>query len=148
MHVRNGDLTLNVEDDGDRDRPPLLLLHGITSSVRTWDWWVPELVERFRVLRLDFRGHGRSDRAPGAYDPAGYVSDAVAVLAEVGQPAIVLGHSLGGATAAALAQQRPDLLVAAAMEDPPLGGRDPDEARPLEGNALLAGFRLMRESIP
>ena len=37
--------------------PVLLLLHGITSFGGTWEWIVPQLVERFRVLRLDFRGH-------------------------------------------------------------------------------------------
>ena len=43
---------------------------------------MPQLAERFRVLRLDFRGHGDSDRAPGEYSPAGYVSDAVAERAQ------------------------------------------------------------------
>jgi pimeloyl-ACP methyl ester carboxylesterase len=148
MHVRNGTLGLHVVEDGDVSAPPVLLLHGITSSHRTWDWLVPELADRFRVLRLDFRGHGGSDRAPDAYTPDGYVSDAVAVLEQVAGPAAVIGHSLGGATTAALTQQRPELLVGALMEDPPLGTTSPGEAISLEGNALLDGFRLMRASIP
>jgi pimeloyl-ACP methyl ester carboxylesterase len=110
---------------------------------------VPELAERFRVLRLDFRGHGRSDRAPGAYDVAGYVGDAVAALQQAaGQPCVVMGHSLGGATTAALTQQVPELLTGAIMEDPPLGPTGPSEVMSLEGNALLDGFRMMRQSIP
>ena len=148
MQVRNGTLGLHVVEDGDASAPPVLLLHGITSSHRTWDWLVPELADRFRVLRLDFRGHGRSDRAPDAYTPDGYVSDAVAVLEQVAGPAVVIGHSLGGATTAALTQQRPELLVGALMEDPPLGATSPRETISLEGNALLDGFRLIRESIP
>jgi pimeloyl-ACP methyl ester carboxylesterase len=148
MQVRNGTLGLHVVEDGDVSAPPVLLLHGITSSHRTWDWLVPELADRFRVLRLDFRGHGGSDRAPDAYTPDGYVSDAVAVLEQVAGPAAVIGHSLGGATTAALTQQRPELLVGALMEDPPLGTTSPGEAISLEGNALLDGFRLMRASIP
>ena len=147
MQVSNGNVTVHVDDDGPPGAPPILLLHGITSSSRTWDWLVPELSPRFRVLRLDFRGHGRSDRAPGEYSPAGYVGDAVAVLEQAG-PCMVLGHSLGGVTAAALTQQRPDLLVGAILEDPPLGTSAPGEPASLEGNALLAVFRLMRESIP
>lgn len=147
MRIRNGPIELHVADDGDPAAPPVLLLHGITSYSRTWDWLVPTLVDRFRVLRLDFRGHGDSDRAPGDYDTAGYVSDAVAVCEQVAaQPCIVIGHSLGGATAAALAQRRPDLVRAAIMEDPPLG--QPRTSRDRPGQALLDGFRLLRTSIP
>ncbi|MEO5723181.1 MAG: alpha/beta fold hydrolase, partial [Ilumatobacteraceae bacterium] len=78
MQITNGKLTLHVAEDGDPSAPPILLLHGITSFGGTWDWIVPELAERFRVLRLDFRGHGASDRAPGEYSSSGYISDAVA----------------------------------------------------------------------
>lgn len=144
MEISNGDLTLHVAVDGDEAAPPVVLLHGITSSVRTWDWLVPDLVDRYRVIRLDFRGHGGSGRAPGGYDYAGYVSDAAAVCEQVaGGPCVVVGHSLGGGTAAALAQQRADLVRAVVLEDPPLG-----PARDLEGNTLMDGFRLMRGSIP
>lgn len=148
MKIRNGSIELNVTEDGSPSAPPILLLHGITSSGGTWNWLVPELAERFRVLRLDFRGHGDSDRAADQYSSSGYISDAVAALEQVaGQPAIVMGHSLGGVTAAALAQQHPELLRAAIMEDPPLG-LGAGENRVLEGNALLNVFTLMRESIP
>ena len=103
MHLTNGPLRLHVAEDGDPSSPPILLLHGITSFGGTWDWLAPTLAERFHVLRLDFRGHGESDRAPGAYTSSGYVSDAVAALQHAaGRPCPVIGHSLGGATAAAL----------------------------------------------
>lgn len=144
MQIRNGDLPLHVELDGEEGARPVLLLHGITASVRTWDWLVPHLADRYRLVRLDFRGHGRSGRTPGAYQPEGYVSDAAAVCRELaGDPCIVIGHSLGGMTAAALAQRHPDLVRAMVLEDPPLGA-----VRRLEGNTLMDGFRLMRESIP
>ncbi|MGB0115070.1 MAG: alpha/beta hydrolase [Ilumatobacteraceae bacterium] len=152
MMIRNGSVELNVVEDGDPSAPPILLLHGITSFGGTWDWFVPELAERFRVLRLDFRGHGESDRAEGEYSSSGYVSDAVAAIEQVaGKPVVVMGHSLGGVTAAALTQRRPDLLRGAILEDPPLGlapTADSESTTPLEGNALLAGFTLMRQSIP
>ena len=160
MKISNESIELHVAEDGDPMAPPMLLLHGITSFGGTWEWIVPLLAERFRVLRLDFRGHGGSDRASGKYTPAGYVSDAVAAIEQAaGRPCVVMGHSLGGATAAVLAQQHPDLVVAAVMEDPPLGfagnpgpGDEADEAaagEPVpEGNSLLASFRLIRESAP
>ena len=78
MQIHHDGVTLNLAEDGDPGAPPLLLLHGITSFGGTWEWIVPELAERFRVLRLDFRGHGASDRTPGEYGSPGYVSDAIA----------------------------------------------------------------------
>jgi esterase len=147
MRIRNGSIELHVAEDGDPAAPPVLLLHGITSFGGTWEWFVPTLAERFRVLRLDFRGHGASDRAPGEYSPDGYVSDAVAAIEQAaGQPCVVIGHSLGGATTAALTQRHDELVVAAVMEDPPLGlaGDSPERV----DHALLDGFRLMRQSIP
>ena len=148
MKILNGSIELNVTEDGLPSAPPILLLHGITSYSGTWDWLVPDLAEHFRVLSLDFRGHGKSDRAAEQYLSSGYISDAVTVLEQVaGQPAIVMGHSLGGATTAALAQRHPELLKAAIMEDPALGlGGSGKPA--LEGNSLLTSFKLMRESVP
>ena len=140
---------LHVAADGDPSAPPVLLLHGIIGSRATWAWLLPELTERFRVLRLDFRGHGQSDRAAGTYTAAGYVADAVAALEQAaGRPCVVVGHSLGGATAAAIAQRRPDLLTGVVLEDPPLGSITVAETVSLEGNALLDGFRFLREAIP
>jgi pimeloyl-ACP methyl ester carboxylesterase len=157
VQIHNGSIGLHVAEDGDPSAPPILLLHGITSFGGTWEWIVPTLAERFRVLRLDFRGHGASDRAPEHYGPSGYLSDAVAAIEQVaGRPCMVMGHSLGGATAAALAQQHADLVVAAVMEDPPLGlaGRPSadatgaDGAGALQDNSLLESFRVIRESAP
>ena len=147
MQVENGDVILHVEigrrsvgvaaaaDARDHRQP------------RTWDWFVPSLADRFRVLTLDFRGHGKSGRAPGDYQPQAYVTDAIAVLEELADgPAIVIGHSLGGMTGAALMQQRPDLVKAAVLEDPPLGDMETGSA--LHGNPLLDAFRLMRATVP
>jgi pimeloyl-ACP methyl ester carboxylesterase len=150
MELHTEELTLHYEDDGDPDAPPILLLHGITQSTATWGWIVPHLAGDHRVVRLDFRGHGGSGRTPGAYVFAGYVADATAICERVlGLPTVVLGHSLGGGTAAGLAQTRPDLVRGVVLEDPAImasavrGGTDE-----LEGNSLLDGFRLMRDSIP
>jgi esterase len=145
MDIMNGEVRLHVEADGDPTAPPLLLLHGITQSGATWEWLLPDLAPGYRVLRLDFRGHGQSDRAPGTYNFPSYVSDAVAVCEQVaGAPVAVIGHSLGGGTGAALGQQRPDLARALVLEDPAIMER-PDD---IEENSLMDGFRLMRESVP
>ena len=150
MELRTDELTLHYEDDGNPDGPPILILHGITQSTATWGWLVPHLAADHRVVRLDFRGHGRSGRTPGQYVFRGYVADATAICEQVlGQPAVLVGHSLGGGTAAGLAQTRPDLVRGVVLEDPAIMVPPrPEEVSALEGNTLLDGFRLMRESIP
>ncbi len=153
MRVQNGGVGLNVLVDGDDDAPPLLLLHGILGCAETWNWMVPRVVDRFRVLRLDFRGHGDSDRAPGRYAFPAYVTDAVAVCERLaGGPVVVVGHSLGGAVAAGLAQTRPDLVRGAVLEDAAFADpveMDPARTEPADDeNSLLDAFRLMRTTIP
>lgn len=153
VRITNGPIELNLAIDGPDDAPPVLLLHGITMSTATWDFLVPELRGQ-RVFRLDFRGHGDSDRADGTYTFGSYVTDAVAAIEQgVGQPCVVVGHSLGGVTAAGLAQQRPDLVKALVLEDPAIfpPPADPGAATAadaMEGNALLALFTMMYEAIP
>lgn len=109
---------------------------------------VPRVTDRFRVLRLDFRGHGDSDRTAGRYQMESYAADAIAVCEQAaGAPVAVIGHSLGGATAAGLAQTRPDLVRGAVLEDAPF--RDPNTDVVVDGeNSLLETFRTMRELIP
>lgn len=150
MELRTDELTLHYEDDGDPEAPPVLVLHGITQSTATWAWLVPHLVTDHRVVRLDFRGHGRSGRTPGAYTFPGYVADAAAVCEQVlGRPAVIVGHSLGGGTAAGLAQTRPDLVRGVVLEDPAImATTGTGDATALEGNSLFDGFQLMRRSIP
>ncbi len=148
MRIQNGDVGLNVVVDGADDAPPILLLHGILGSACTWDWMVPRLADRYRVLRLDFRGHGESDRAAGTYQLTDYVSDAAEVCEQVaGVPCIVIGHSLGGATAAGLAQTRPELVRGVVLEDAPLAMPDPS-TEGAQRNSLMDVFELLREMIP
>lgn len=153
MELKNGNVTLHYDDDGDAAKPPILLLHGILQSTATWAWIVPELAADYRVVRLDFRGHGDSDRAPGTYSFPNYIADAAAVCEQVlGQPTVVMGHSLGGATAAGLAQTRPELVRGVVLEDPaiisvPVPVPSSDDVS-FEENALFGAFKMMRESIP
>jgi pimeloyl-ACP methyl ester carboxylesterase len=118
MRIDNAGVGIHVEVDGPEGAPPVVVLHGISSSTATYDF-LPAELPHHRLFRVDFRGHGRSDRVPGGYDLDGFASDAEAVLEEVG-PAVVVGHSLGGITAAYVAQRRPELVAALFLEDPPL----------------------------
>ena len=148
MQIEHNGVSLHIAEDGNPDGPVVMFLHGITSCTDTWDWALPDLVADHRVLRLDFRGHGDSSRAPGTYSFANCLADAIAACEQVvGGPSVLVGHSLGGGTAAALAQQRPDLVRAVVLEDPAIftGTLTPDDGEP---NALVGVFAMMRETIP
>jgi pimeloyl-ACP methyl ester carboxylesterase len=144
MRIDNDGVGLHVAVDGPDHGPPVLLLHGISGSTATYDFLVPELPAH-RLVRLDFRGHGQSDRAPGAYLLDGFASDAEAVLDQlVGGPAVVVGHSLGGITAAFVAQRRPDLVTALFLEDPPMYFGD---KATYDSTAFASVFPLMQVAI-
>jgi pimeloyl-ACP methyl ester carboxylesterase len=123
-----GGVGLHVEVDGPDGGPPILFLHGVGSSGRTWEWVPDELTRGRRIVRVDLRGHGRSDHEPRTYDVERYGADAVSVLVEVAaRPAVLVGNSLGGVVAWWIAQNHPDLVVAALLEDPPLlAGETPE----------------------
>lgn len=114
----NRHLHLAASVFGPPDAPAVLFLHGFSLSRDTWEEAAQRLAGRCQVWTLDFRGHGHSDRAD-AYDLEGYVSDARTALAAIGRPALVVGHSLGGVVAGALAQQQGGSVRAVVLEDPP-----------------------------
>ena len=85
--------------------PPMLLLHGITSSALSWVRVGPALADRYRVYAFDMRGHGDSIKPPrGAYSLRHTADDALAFIEIMGlERPVVIGHSWGGATAMVLA---------------------------------------------
>ncbi|WP_203922799.1 alpha/beta fold hydrolase [Rugosimonospora africana] len=105
---------IHVREDGPRDAPALLLIHGTAASLRTWDAMVPLLTGSHRVIRIDLLGCGQSARPDGASyaipDQARRVGEALDRLGV--EQVIVVGHSSGGTVATALAERRPDLVTA------------------------------------
>ena len=141
---RKGRPKLSVHVDGDDGAPPVVLLHGITRAAASFAWAVDRFGDDHRVVRPDLRGHGGSDRAED-YDLPGYVADVVDVLEKVvRRPAVLVGHSLGGVVAAAVAQQRPELVSALLLEDPALLFARPARG-PLQGPIAGAFRRLVEE---
>jgi 3-oxoadipate enol-lactonase/4-carboxymuconolactone decarboxylase len=79
------------------DAPVLLLIHPIGGALEIWDSVVPALQQRFRVVRYDQRGHGRSPAPPGPYTLEALARDALGLLDKLGiERAAVCGTSLGG----------------------------------------------------
>ncbi|MDQ2625341.1 MAG: alpha/beta hydrolase, partial [Actinomycetota bacterium] len=73
----------------------VLLLHGITAGAAVWDPVLSELARGYRVVAVDQRGHGRSDKPERGYGPDDYVADVGALLDALGPACAVVGHSLG-----------------------------------------------------
>ncbi len=93
------------------DAPVLLLSNSLAATTRMWDPQVPLLTQRYRLLRYDTRGHGRSDAPAGDYDFPMLVADMAAVLDAAGAArASVMGLSLGGMTALGFALAHADRL--------------------------------------
>jgi pimeloyl-ACP methyl ester carboxylesterase len=96
---------------------PLLALHGHFGEGRTFARLAAALAGRWRIVALDQRGHGESDRAPD-YSRDGYVRDAAALLDHLRLDRIPLvGHSLGAVTAYQLAAAQPERVSALVIED-------------------------------
>jgi pimeloyl-ACP methyl ester carboxylesterase len=104
--------TLQVLDQGNPQGSPIVLLHCATCSMDWWDNLAPLLEQDHRIIRIDLLGMGGSDKPSSGYsidDQASAVAEALAKLHVVG--ATVVGHSLGGSVAVAVAEQSPQLAT-------------------------------------
>ncbi len=115
-----------IREAGPADGPPIVLIHGwVYDSLATWHRIMPRLAERHRVIAVDLRNHGRSDRIRGPFQIADLADDVAAVLDAAGvASATVVGYSMGGMTAQELARRHPgkvDRLVLAATAANPIG---------------------------
>jgi 3-oxoadipate enol-lactonase len=90
------------------DGPTVVLLHPVGLDCTCWGAQVAALASHFQVVRLDLRGHGRSDMPPPPYSLSDYAADVHALVRELRlAPAHVLGLSLGGMVAQVLALEHP-----------------------------------------
>lgn len=102
--------------DGMQNRPPLVLLNSIGTDLSLWDAAMPGLLECFRILRLDTRGHGASDAPNGDYTLGLLADDVATAMAAAGiDRAPVAGVSLGGMVAMELALTHPERVSALAL---------------------------------
>jgi pimeloyl-ACP methyl ester carboxylesterase len=98
--------------------PAVLLIHGITSSSRTWRTVMPALAEHHTVIAPDLLGHGRSAKPRGDYSLGGYASGLRDLMVALEVPsATVVGHSLGGGVAMQFAYQFPERVERLALVD-------------------------------
>lgn len=133
-YIQLSDVNLRYVRTGQTGPNPLLfLLHGVTDNADYWGWLGRELAQRYEVVALDQRGHGKSGAPEQGYQLQHYVGDAAQVLRAITtRPAIVLGHSFGGWVGNRLAAQYPELVTALILEDPPFRADMPQNPSPAE----------------
>ncbi len=109
LDLSGGDL--EVVEQGPKTAPPIVLIHCFTCAINYWDGMIPLLAHRHRVIAVDLLGHGGSEKPRSGYsvpDQANVVAEALGKLGV--RDAEVVGHSLGGPVAIALAEQSPQLV--------------------------------------
>jgi pimeloyl-ACP methyl ester carboxylesterase len=95
-----------------------VLIHGFASSLETWDLLVPELAKSHRVISLDLKGFGWTDRPEGDYSPAAQAKLVLALLDKLGvDRAAFVAHSWGSSVTLALALAAPERVTRIALYD-------------------------------
>lgn len=130
MQASINGFTMNYEDTGAPSAPAAVLHHPLATNLSTWDELTAALSPRYRVVRLDARGHGQSEAPKGAYTLEMLAQDVVSLMDHLGlERAHFLGLSMGGMVGQYLGMLhggRFQSLVLASTSS-----RIPDEAQPI-----------------
>jgi pimeloyl-ACP methyl ester carboxylesterase len=143
-------MRVHVRDEGPRsDAQPIVLLHGTSASLHTWDGWAQELAKTRRVIRFDLPGFGLTGPYRGAWAAQGehytlqnYAKFVVATLDALGvsQPVVLGGNSLGGQiaweTADYLRASQPQRVARLILVD--------SAGYPFESSSVPIAFRVAR----
>ncbi len=130
-------MQVHLRDEGPRDDPePIVLIHGTSASLHTWDGWTEALKNQRRVIRMDLPGFGLTGPAPdGDYRMTRYADFIAALLDQLGvRRAVLAGNSLGGGIAWRTAVQLPERVSRLVLVDA--------SGYPLESTSVPLGFRL------
>ncbi len=116
--LRIGERAMNCAV-GPENGPPLLLCHGVTRRWQAFRTVMSAYAAHYHVWAIDFRGHGRSDRAE-RYLVADYIQDIETLVQhQFRVPVVLIGHSLGALVSAGVAAALPTQVAALVLEDPP-----------------------------
>ena len=111
--LANG-VRLEIAEKGPREGTPVVLLHGLTDSRRSFEPVWDHLPSDWHAIAVSLRGHGASDVRPALYGTPEFAGD-IALLADLLDlaPMVLVGHSMGSSVVLQLAADRPDLVRAA-----------------------------------
>lgn len=118
MRILANDVHVNCQFSGPERAPLVMLSHSLASSGVMWEQQVPALVDGYRVLRYDTRGHGGSDAPPGPYSLDDLGDDAVAIMNALDIERVHwVGISMGGMIGQNLALRYPQRLLSLVLCD-------------------------------
>ena len=101
------------------NKPPLILLHGLTANGACWTALAHAIEGDYDVIMPDARGHGKSSVPNDGYRYEDLANDVVGLIEALRlSPPILIGHSMGGMTAAVVASRNPELLRCLVLADP------------------------------
>lgn len=102
-------VTLEYVERGDPTGTPVIFLHGVTDSWRSFEHLLPHLPASLHAFAITQRGHGGSSKPDGGYAYGDFAADVAAFMDAKGLPtAVIVGHSMGGQVAQRLAMERPE----------------------------------------
>ena len=147
-----GEVRLAADIGGPPEGPTVVLLHGGGQTRHSWDGTWKVLVDAgWRALSVDLRGHGESDWAPdGDYSLDGFAGDVTELCADLDQPPVLVGASLGGLASLAAIADAPvqsDLARALVLVD--VSHRLEDAGRERIGEFMVAhldGFATLEDA--
>ncbi len=101
------------------DKPPLVLLHGLAANGACWTALAHAIEGEYDVIMPDARGHGKSSVPDYGYRYEDHAKDVLDLITALRLPSpILIGHSMGGMTAALVASRKPNLLRGLIVADP------------------------------
>ena len=107
--IKINDIDIYYEIHGEGE--PLLLIHGLGSSSRDWEYQIPQFSKLYKVITIDLRGHGKTSKPKGPYSIRGFADDVALFLEAINIKYVnILGLSMGTATGFELAINYPDLV--------------------------------------
>jgi len=117
-HFEVNGLRLHYLDWGEGPSQNLFLLHALTFNAHNWDDFAKDVSNRYRVVSIDFRGHGESGHATDGYSLEKYAADVQAVARHLNVRTFHLaGHSLGALVGIRLAATQPKLVSKLVLVD-------------------------------
>ena len=124
--IRTNDIQIAYDDQG-TGAPTLILLHGLTANRRSFDGLLAAgLADGRRVVRVDLRGRGDSDKPETGYHMRDHAADVLGLLDALDtQRPVLVGHSFGGLLALYLALHHPERIAKIAILDVGLQATDP-----------------------
>lgn len=136
---------VRVREEGPREAPPLILIHGFTFSLETWDDVAARLSEDYRVIRYDLLGHGLT----GPDQQKRYAPQERALFLNALMDALdikrayIAGNSLGGLTAWRFAEIEPERVIKLVLIDAPAFPFNGVGDKPAAPNAIISSFFLL-----